>query len=608
MVATYSYAENPQESFELGDLLMSYLEQLDIEYVFGIPGGSIEPLYNALARSEQRNGPRSITARHETGAAFMAEGYTRATGKIGVCCATTGPGATNLITGVSSAYENQIPMLVITAQTAISNFGKGSVQESSCTGLNTLGMFQHCTRYNTLVSHTDQFEQKLVSAVMTAYQFPQGPVHLSIPIDIMRKLAHTSSPNYDLAMLTQQPTLVDENATKKLGELIEQADQPVFVLGADCASAAGTILELAIQLQALIVTTPEGRGFISPHHPLYRGTIGIAGHITANNLLSDKKTDLVIAIGTKLGEGSTGGWDPTTIMNDRLVHIESDAGRLIRSPMAKLQIRGNLNSVFNQLLSSMTNSDDEQATHDYKQKWTQHLADITHTKQQVQFNFKINNQEKCFSEATPIKPQRLMYGLTEQLPPKTLYVADSGNSMMWAIHYLHPYDRRLAGQRTNACSLLHVSVEFGSMGWAIGTSIGMALARKSQPVVCITGDGSHLMSGQEITVAVQEQLPLIYVILNDSAFGIVRHGQQLGNAEPIAFNLPVIDFSLYAQSIGANGYCINSPADLKALDFKKLLAQKGPTILDVRVDREEVSPIADRIKVLHSHYEEDRIR
>ena len=155
-----------EQGFELGDLLIKYLEQLGVEYVFGIPGGAIEPMYNALARSERAGGPRAVIARHETGAAFMADGYSRHTGKLGVCCATTGPGATNLITGVASAYENNIPMLVITAQTALSTFGRGAFQESSCAGVNTVGLFEHCSRYNSLVSHVDQFEHKLAAAVL----------------------------------------------------------------------------------------------------------------------------------------------------------------------------------------------------------------------------------------------------------------------------------------------------------------------------------------------------------------------------------------------------------------------------------------------------------
>ncbi|MCZ6564914.1 MAG: thiamine pyrophosphate-binding protein, partial [Gammaproteobacteria bacterium] len=158
--------------FEVGDLIVSYLEQIGVDYVFGIPGGAIEPLYNALARSERKGGIRSVVARHETGAAFMADGYARNSGKLGVCCATAGPGATNLITGVASAYDNHSPLLVITAQTALENFGRNAAQESGDTGINTVAMFVQCTHYSTLVSHVNQLEQTLASPIMTAFRSP----------------------------------------------------------------------------------------------------------------------------------------------------------------------------------------------------------------------------------------------------------------------------------------------------------------------------------------------------------------------------------------------------------------------------------------------------
>ncbi len=178
---------------EVGDLVVEYLRQLNVEYVFGVPGGPIEPLYNALARSARSGGPRPIVARHETGAAFMADGYARNTGNLGVCCATTGPGATNLITGVASAHENNIPMLVITAQTALSTFGAGAFQESSCTGVDILSMFAFCTCYNSLVSHVDQVERKLNAAIIQAYQ-SAAPAHLSIPLDVLRSPSPAAYP------------------------------------------------------------------------------------------------------------------------------------------------------------------------------------------------------------------------------------------------------------------------------------------------------------------------------------------------------------------------------------------------------------------------------
>ncbi|MDF3035359.1 MAG: Acetolactate synthase, partial [Paucimonas sp.] len=207
--------EQPED---VADLLIAYLEQMGVEYIFGVPGGAIEPIYNSLARSQRRGKLRPIVARHEAGAAFMADGYARETGKLGVCVATSGPGATNLITGVATAYDNGVPMLVITGQPPLPAFGKRALQESACTGVNTLGMFRHCTRYNSLVSHPEQMEQKLIAALMRATRTPRGPAHLTIPLDILKSDCPT--PHYDLRALLQPPAMIDEAAVESLYHLV----------------------------------------------------------------------------------------------------------------------------------------------------------------------------------------------------------------------------------------------------------------------------------------------------------------------------------------------------------------------------------------------------
>ncbi len=312
---------------EYGDLIIAYLEQLGVEYVFGIPGGAIEPFYNALARSERRGGPRAIVARHETGAAFMADGYARNTGKLGVCCATTGPGATNLITGVASAYENHIPMLVITAQTALSTFGRGAMQDSSCTGVNTVELFHYCTRYSTLISHVEQFEHKLITAIMTAFSSPMGPAHISVPMDIMRSPYPYSGPSYSFPKLLDKPALCDDDAVDKLYEELMETTAPVFLLGDEAGEAIGSILTLAVKLGAKVIVTPHGKGLVSPYHPLFRGVISFAGHREANQLLADEAVDRIFIIGANMGEWASNGWD-SRLFGHRLIHIESTEANL----------------------------------------------------------------------------------------------------------------------------------------------------------------------------------------------------------------------------------------------------------------------------------------
>lgn len=587
---------------EIGDLLVQYLEKLGVEYVFGVPGGAIEPLYNALARSERHGGPRAIVARHETGAAFIAEGYTRQTGKLGVCCATTGPGATNLITGVASAYENHIPMLVITAQTSLTNFGRGALQESSCTGVNIVSMFQHCTRYNTLVSHVDQFERKLVSAIVAAFQSEAGPAHLSIPLDLLRHPALVSQPSYDLYSLLKRPSLLDSGAVATLSKQIDDAKKVVFVVGEGCGEAIGNIIEVALAIEATIVTTPHAKGLISPYHHLFRGVIGFAGHDSAREALLDSDVDMVIAVGTSLGEWSSNGWDIAALLNNRLIHVDSNEWNFTRSPMARMHVRGRIKTVFEYLLVYIRNNIPNSGMEKKRRKSVSVNSSNTrvqsHERNEPRRYFQLDSESKYMDDSTPIKPQRLMHELTHLFSPNTKYLADSGNSMVWAIHYLHPFDRRMVGTRDIGSGLFCGCLEFASMGWAIGASIGTALACPGNPVVCITGDGSWLMSGQEMTVAIQEQLPVIYIILNDGALGMVKHGQRLAHAEAIGFELPEIDYSEVAKAMGVESFVIRSPQDLRDLDINTICGRPGPTLLDVRIDSEEVPPMAARMKVL----------
>jgi len=585
-----------EEVFEIGDLLVSYLEQIGVEYVFGIPGGPIEPFYNAMARSERRGGLKSIVARHETGAAFMADGYARNTGKLGVCCGTAGPGTTNLITGVASAYDNHSPMLVVTAQTALQNFGHGATQESGDTGINTVAMFSHCSRYSTLVSHVDQFEQKLTSAMMTAFRSPKGPAHLSIPLDVIGSKSPVLFPSHDLSNLLWKPSPLDMASVNIFCKELSSSKNTVFIVGEDCSNAIGDILNVAIELNARIVTTPHAKGLVSPYHPLFRGVIGFAGHDSALDVLNDKDVDLFVKIGTPIRETASSGWD-LSVFNNRLIHVDSSEDNLMQSPMAYLHVRGNVANVFDNVASffGIENNSNNRNTRPNDDRSSKN-KNITH---KLERHFELKDEMKCLDKISPIKPQALMTALPELFPPKTKYLCDSGNSMAWSIHYLHPYDRRMSGKREEQHGgLFWTCLEFGSMGWAIGSSIGTAMANQGRPVVCLTGDGSMLMYGGDITVAVQQKLPIIFLILNDAEYGMVKHGQSLGHAEKIGYELPVIDFSAYANSMGIESYIVNSLGELSDLDINSMCTRAGPTLLDVRIDKNEIPPIDNRLKAL----------
>ena len=593
----------------VADLMLAYLNQIGTEYVFGVPGGAIEPLFDALARDKRRDGIQIIVARHETGAAFMADGYASLSGKLGVCCSTTGPGATNLITGVASAYENRVPMLVITAQTSMENFGKRAFQESSCTGTNIVAMFEHCTRYNSFVSDINQLERKIIAAITAAFRYPQGPVHLSIPLNILRMPAKSNHPAYDLNKMLDNNLMLDKAKTRQFYTKLKESKKTVFVLGRRSGGAVGSILELADEIDAVIVTTPGGKGFVNPYHPRFRGVFGIAGHESAGKTLGNSSVDLVVLVGSNIGEWAVNGINSKAVLNRRLVHVDSDAECFSRSPMANLQIGGDIESIFKYILNDcfkqsknvdakklnvkLTSSSNSQTVHLEKI-----LPFIEILPGQPKRYFQLEEENKYLDDSSPIKPQRLMRELARQFPVNTLFLADTGNSMLWGIHDLHPFDRRVGGGRTTKCGVFRTTPEFASMGWAIGSAVGTALADRSLPVVCLTGDGSMLMSGQEITVAIVEKLTVIFVVLNDSSLGMVRHGQKLAKAENIGTELPATDFSLLAQSMGVQSYQIRSPQDMLELDVHQICSKSGPTLLDVYIDPDEVPPLKTRVNVL----------
>lgn len=596
-----SPAATPGTAPDVADLLVAYLEQLGVEYVFGVPGGAIEPIYNALARSARRGGLRPVVARHEAGAAFMADGYTRETGRLGVCCATSGPGATNLITGVATAYDNSIPLLVLTGQPPLPSFGRRALQESACTGIDTLGMFRHCTRYNSMITHPEQLQPKLIAALMRAMRTPRGPVHLTIPLDVQKTPAPQAAPAYDLRAMLQPAAMIDEAAVELLCRMIVQAGNIVLLIGGWCGEAVASILQFATLMDVPVITTPDGKGLVNPRHPQFRGVFGFAGHAASDTILRDKSVDLIIAAGTSMGEWTSAGWS-ASLLNERLVHIDESDDHLARSPMAKLHVRGRILTVFNRLIEKLQANGLCVGKGTGKRRAQRAGAwDIAGA---------VAEPGKYLGPSAPVAPQRLMYDLGRLFPAHTRFLADAGNSVAWAIHYLHPEDRRVgerrasggrksgAGRRKTDGGWLRVTMDFAPMGWAIGGAIGTAAGCRDVPVVCITGDGSMLMNGQELSVAVAERLTVIFVVLNDAALGMVKHGQRLSGAERVAFELPPTDFAALARALGAHAQTIRSSNDLEALDIDAICSRQGPTLLDVHIDPEQVPPMNLRMRIL----------
>jgi acetolactate synthase-1/2/3 large subunit len=297
--------------------------------------------------------------------------------------------------------------------------------------------------------------------------------------------------------------------------------------------------------------------------------------------------ELIIAVGTSLGEISTGGWDKA-VLNNRLVHISATEDDFVRSPMARLHALGDARAIFSNLLKDLliTNMNRGAPLREVHKVIT--LSNDEHKNYHLPRAVTILREEHLFSNVVPLKPQRVMHELVKRLPPNTRFIVDAGNAWAWTTHYL----------MLESSNLQRTAFGFGAMGWAIGAAIGTALGCRKEVVVCITGDGSYLMSGQEISVAVAEQLPMLFIVLNDQALGMVKHGQRLSGAEAIGYELPPVDFAQIARAQGAQAHTIRIPEDFQQIDVEQILTANGPTLLDIHIDPEEVPPMGARVKTL----------
>ncbi|MCP4349100.1 MAG: thiamine pyrophosphate-binding protein [Desulfobacterales bacterium] len=567
------------------DLIVAYLEQIGVEYVFGIPGGHILSLYESLYRSEKRGGPRAVMTRHETGAAFMAAGYARETGKIGVCCATCGPGATNIITGLAEASANHAPLLVITGQIPLPGSGRGGLQE--CTPhqgyfpdiADTVGMLEHCTCYNTVINHPAQLEGKLTAAIISAMQPVRGPAHISIPVDILRAPGPDTPAYPNLSrLLNTDPAFADSAAMEGLWQAVADVLKrnrgiAVFV-GHECEGAGQEIMRFAEMINAPVVTSLRGKSRVDAWHPLNLGVFGMSGHQSARQALADESIELILAAGTSLGLLATGAWSPV-LLNEKLVHIHPSNVYFPRSSMARMHVPGTVKTVFRELADRLHGAG-LQVAGDKLQTQGSEREDVFPPQ------IELHKPEACYSEEIPVKPQRLIYELRRNFPRETRFVADSGASLDWVLHYLFL-------PNPENCRLTAV-IQF-PMGAGVGGAVGTAIGAPNTPVVCVVGDGTYLMYGQEIGVAVAEKLPVIFVILNDGAYGSVKHRNRQIGTEDIDFALPPTDFSLMAKAVGADGYTVRHPDDFRHLDYQAMCNRPGPTLIDVYVDPEEMPPI-----------------
>ncbi len=564
-------------------LLLKYLEAEGVKYIFGIPGGPLMPLYEALY---ELGNIRPILTKHEQGAAFMADGYARASGKLGVCCSTTGPGATNLLTGVACAYVDSIPMLVITAQVSTSTFGKGASQESTSHGVDIVEMLKPVTKSSVIVHAPEKTGDIVRSSLRAALSGRKGPVHMNFPADFMKKEVKFSMvPPGSYRVSSCQ---FDREAIKQASNLLIHARKPCILAGngVNLSGAHEELRLLAERLRIPVATSPKAKGAFPENHVLSLGVFGFVGSLLAEKYILSEEPDVLVAVGTSMGEVTTCGWDSRLAPSKALIQIDIDPCEIGKNYPSTLGIEGDAKSVLKELCYQVERD----------LRWLEQPEGLTveWIKDFKQSNPRCTAPEKLISEEVPLKPQRVMKELREALPSDGILFVDIGTCLTWAMQYFPVYTP----------GTYYINMGFASMGHAVAACIGGKLARPGQPVVALAGDAAFAMTGMEVHTAVDNEIPVIWVILNNGAHGMVYHVEriQFGGKFTTSVFGRRLNISKIAAGLGAEAFEASKPGDV-ARCLGEAIKCGRPAVIDVAVDLFEVPPIGHRIQSLEKMFD-----
>jgi len=549
-------------------LLLKYLEGEGVRYIFGVPGTTLVPLFAAI---NNQTAIKPILTKHEEGAAFMADGYARVSGTIGVCYATSGPGATNLVTGVANAYMDSVPLLVITGQVPTSIYGKGTFQDSTKAGIDSVAMFNPLTKFSDCIMSKYKMPETLREAFRIALSGKQGPVHISYPKDIMEaEVEDTLLPPKTYRVKAEY---FDRRLVIDAAEKLVHAKKPAMLVGSGviASNATSEILELAEMLNTPVATSPKGKGAFPESHDLALGVLGFCGSPAAEEyILGD--IDVLLVIGASLNQLTTFSWDPRFMPSDCLIQIDIDPAQVGKNYPVSVALVGDCATVIGEISFRVLR---ELQEHNINKE--RPIEEVIKFKQRAGMFL---NEEKIHSQAVPIKPQTLMRELQEIMPRDAIVFADTGNPMCWAVHYLK-------FEKPNFFSPFGMA----TMGYATAAVVGGKLAAPDRPVIALIGDGCFLMNGMEVATAVNHNAPVIWIVFNNAKLGLVHELQKysLGD-KTVATEFNRINCAEVAQGLGAQGFSIERPGELSEV-LPKALNRGRPTVIDVTIDADEKPPL-----------------
>ena len=541
--------------------LIDSLKRHGVRHIFGYPGGAILPIYDELYRAEAAGDIEHILVRHEQGAAHAADGYARATGKVGVCFATSGPGATNLVTGIATAHMDSIPMVAVTGQVARAAIGSDAFQETDIFGI-ALPVVKH----SYVVRDPADMARIVAEAFHIASTGRPGPVLIDVPKDVgLQECDYVPVEPGTVKLAGYRPTLKgNPRQINQALQLIRASKHPLLYVGggAIASGAHEEIQELAERFCIPTTTTLMGKGAFDEHHPLSVGMLGMHGTAYANFAVSE--CDLLLAVGARFDDRVTGKLDEFA-SRAKVIHIDIDPAEVGKNRAPEVPIVGDVKRVLRDLLNrSRELGDPSQATQ--TKTW---LNQINRWRQE--YPLQVPHPEQSLS------PQETIVEIGRQAPD-AYYTTDVGQHQMWAAQFLQNGPRRWIS-----------SGGLGTMGYGMPAAMGVQMALPEEQVICISGDASFQMNLQELATLAQYNLPVKTVIINNGWQGMVRQWQQTFYGERYSssnMEVGMPDFVLLAKAFGVKGMVVRDRADLPAA-IREMLAYDGPVLLDAQVTRDE---------------------
>ena len=529
-------------------IFVEVLVEQGVDTLFGYPGGAVLNLYDELYKNSDRI--RHVLTAHEQGASHAADGYARATGRTGVVLATSGPGATNLVTGIATAYMDSVPMVAFTGNVATTLLGKDSFQEAYIEGIT-----MPITKHNYTVRRVEDLADTMRAAFRIAQSGRKGPVLVDIPKDVTAAVCEFTPKEPELIRTV---TSYNETDVEKAAEMINEAKRPIVYFGGGVRSAAGCqpLRDLLIKADIPATYTLMAAGVLSYGEEHNLGLLGMHGCYTANKAIDE--ADLVIAVGTRFSDRVALNPDAFA-KRAKIIQIDIDPSELGKNVDIDLSLTGDASYVLQAILP--------------------HVKPTKHTGWMDQIHAWQATDYKPTDSDTELKPHQIINEICEQAGPEAVYVTDVGQHQMWAAQYLH---------HTKSRGFL-TSGGLGTMGFGYGAAIGaqMALGRDAR-VVMLTGDGSFHMNLNEGCTAVSYDLPIITVIFNNQVLGMVRQWQTTFYEKRYSDTDPhrKTDFVKLAEAFGAKGYRATTPAEFKTA-LADAMKQHGPSWIDCRIGKDE---------------------